>query len=552
MDVFVTRKMGSLSPNTSSQRDERRSANANRQCLYPSRDPSGDYDVTPCEVMMATLYERYQKLNIDGSAVGLARGESESHYFCTPKGAKVIGWAGADGIHYCFVRGFGEMVFAISPMNTPGNYVHPVARDFKDFLRLLLACGDAAALEQVYLWDQTQFDAFLQDNSLAAEQQAILDDVRDELKLVPMAQPFAYIKALQAEFDYTRINYTDDYYECVPVESKIPEWKVYFEGNFWGHPGRERAGKEIVLDKQFVWGEEVWQIPSIYICSKGLVIDFCVKVPAERIRSFVDKWKLSVESDGAGFSDEQRMQIESENPLSIRINPKITLNGMDQTFAHGCGVSWNPCFQEGNNLAAKSVLEHYGLDSTDGWAVWRAAFPWMKKRKSLIETLSVTLRQEPMAVLGPHFNTSTPGECFDFTHPTIGVQHTLTVQGYERQTIDHEHFGCQNQEFPTHFIVMRYKLSPDLPEGAFTITDCLRSDRPRQKRGSINESQADNSVCIGIIGGADGQAAIQISGSGQSEFRTACSALHFEPVGEVEWRIVFYEKRRDDVTVVLI
>lgn len=501
---------------------------------------------------MATLFERYQKLNMASSIIGLARGESDSHYFCTPKGAKVIGWAGADGIHYCFVRGFGEMVFAVSPMNTPGNYVHLLARDFKDFLRLLLTCGDAVVLEQASFMEQSQFDAYLRDNPIAAEQQVILDAIRDKFSLVPMDQPFEYIKALQAEFDYSRIKYTEAYYEWVPADPKIPEWKVYFEGNFWGHHVRERAGKEIALDKQFVWGEEVWRIPSVYICSKGLVMDFCMQVPAERIRSFIDKWELSIENDRADFSDEQRMQIEAENPLSIHVNPKLMLNGKVHSFAHGCGVSWNPCFQEGNDLAAKSVIQHYGLDPTNGWAVWRAAFPWMKKRKLLIKTLSVTLLQEPVAVLGPHFRASTTGERFDFAHPTTGIQHTLTVQDYERQNLSPEHFGCQNQEFPMHFIVMTYTLTPDLPESALMVTDCVRSDRPRQKDGGLNEPQADNSACIGIIGGANGQAAIQISRSGESECRTACSALHFEPVDEVEWRIVFYEKRRNDVTAVLI
>lgn len=42
---------------------------------------------------MVTTYERYMKLNIDGFRIGLERDESESNYFCTPKGAKVIGWS---------------------------------------------------------------------------------------------------------------------------------------------------------------------------------------------------------------------------------------------------------------------------------------------------------------------------------------------------------------------------------------------------------------------------------------------------------------------------
>lgn len=173
---------------------------------------------------MATTYEKYLKLNVNCSCIGLGRGKSESNYFCTPKGAKVIGWADTDGIHYCFVDGFDEMVFAVGPMNTPGYYVHPVARDFMDFLRLLLACGNVSALEQVYCWDKVQFEAFLQDNPLTAEQQAVLDTIREELSLVPMEQPFAYIKELQAGFDYSRIKYTEDYDKGTPVQLELPPW----------------------------------------------------------------------------------------------------------------------------------------------------------------------------------------------------------------------------------------------------------------------------------------------------------------------------------------
>ena len=54
------------------------------------------------------------------------------------------------------------MVFAVSSMNAAPAFVHPLAKDFADFLRLLLACGDAAALEQAWMWEKSQFEAFLQ------------------------------------------------------------------------------------------------------------------------------------------------------------------------------------------------------------------------------------------------------------------------------------------------------------------------------------------------------------------------------------------------------
>ena len=46
-----------------------------------------------------TLYEKYKKLGIDFSQLSLEPGDTSGGYFCTPKGAEVIGWAGVDGIH---------------------------------------------------------------------------------------------------------------------------------------------------------------------------------------------------------------------------------------------------------------------------------------------------------------------------------------------------------------------------------------------------------------------------------------------------------------------
>lgn len=88
---------------------------------------------------MDKTFEKFLRSGIDLSSIGIERREDNASYFCTPKGASIFGWAGVDGIHYCFVRGFGGMVFAVSPMNSAQDFVHPIARDFADFLRLLPA-----------------------------------------------------------------------------------------------------------------------------------------------------------------------------------------------------------------------------------------------------------------------------------------------------------------------------------------------------------------------------------------------------------------------------
>ena len=65
-----------------------------------------------------TGYEAFLRAGISLAPLGLEAGDRHSGYFCTPLGAEVIGWEGVDGIHCCFVEGFGEMVFAVNPMGS--------------------------------------------------------------------------------------------------------------------------------------------------------------------------------------------------------------------------------------------------------------------------------------------------------------------------------------------------------------------------------------------------------------------------------------------------
>ncbi len=96
----------------------------------------------------------------------------------------------------------------------------------------------------------------LRDNPPTHEQKKALSELAEKMKLTPMEQPWAYIKKLQASFDYSKIKYTEDYYDVdmnPEAEPTIPEWKVYFDGDFWGHSGKDRSGTEIRLNKQFDW-----------------------------------------------------------------------------------------------------------------------------------------------------------------------------------------------------------------------------------------------------------------------------------------------------------
>lgn len=474
-------------------------------------------------------YNKFLKLNIDCSSLGLAQSTDFYPYFCTPKGAKIIGSAGVDGIHYCFIRGFGEMVFSVSPANLPGDYVHPIAKNFDDLLCLLVSCGDMAAIEQAHLLDRKRFNSFLEENKPTSQQIATLNELKDKLSLSPMEDPFAYIKELQVAFDYSKIKYTADYYDedmnpSAPVEPK--EWKVYYGGGYWGHHGRGHAGEEITIGRQFCWDDEVWHIPAVYACGKGLVVDYCI-------------------------------EIEPENPMNVDFRAVVVLNGREMQPECGAGLSWIPekCLPEGmeNSPEAKRLMEHYGLEAARGWTFQRESFPWAARRKSEIKSLRLKLERQMTVSPGPHFKNPSVGDVIPFTHPVTGAEYKLTVREYEQQELPAEAFGQAEYEFPTHHMAMVYTLEPELSDRNFQVRDCLENEEPKRKPKKFFEPQAGyDAFSVSIIGGADGPTEIMVAKRGEPAGHAALSALHFEPTEDVEWKIVFREKLKDDLEVDLI
>ena len=166
-----------------------------------------------------TLLKQFLELGLDCSPIGLGPGPSQGGYFCTPKGLTVLGWEGVDGIHYGRIRGYGDMVFVVDPLPPAGvQYVRPVANSFRDFLRLLLACGNTNPLNWVGDFPtREQFDAALRapENAVTPDAQEVLERIAAAFHLAPMEDPFSYIKGVQASFDGGKLRYTNEYYDTL-------------------------------------------------------------------------------------------------------------------------------------------------------------------------------------------------------------------------------------------------------------------------------------------------------------------------------------------------
>lgn len=290
---------------------------------------------------MDKTYEEFLADGLDLSPLGFERGAVEA-YFCTPRGAEIAGREGVDGVHFCFAPGYGTTLFAVDPTAAAPDFVRAVARDFKDFLRLLLSCGGAAPVEQAHRFTREEFERYIKSARPSAEGQAALSCLR-ALGIEPIDDPWGYIHALQEGFDYSRIEYTDP--GCIAPERPPEGWAVYYGGGFRGR-GRGCPGEETPLGARFDWA----------------------------VRAFMEKWAAADMSGRAA-----RLRAQAENPLECDLTASVCVNGRVLRQKSASGTAWAPLHGLDGDEAARAFVGHYGLDRSCAWEVRRVSFPWPRR-----------------------------------------------------------------------------------------------------------------------------------------------------------------------------
>lgn len=327
------------------------------------------------------------------------------------------------------------------------------------------------------------------------------------------------------------------------------EFKVYFEGNFWGHSGRAHAGKAVAVGKSFKWAGNEWYIPALYICSQGIVIDYCVGIESQKIKDFEDKYAKLV--DACCCEGEEYEMLMNNNPTDVDFTAFVSVNSKELKARHGCGVCWMPkeCLmpEECNCSEAEEVAAYYGLDKSKGWVIQRCSYAWNTLRKPRLNKITLKLKKSPVAVRGIKFKTPLPEKEIKFVHPITGTEHVLTITGLEKEKHKVNKL-MPKYKFPEYSTHMTYTLTPDIPDMEYNICDVRKNDTPVLKDADSSDSLG---ASIAIIGGADGPTAIFMSRTQDKiETHMACSALTFEPVEEVTWCMSFWNNMYEDMEIV--
>ena len=498
--------------------------------------------------------KQYLNSDLDLSILGLNRGPEEGGYFCTPLGAHVIGWAGVDGIHYCTIEGQGETIFAVSPMNF-GDYIHPIAESFDVLLRMLLSCHSMDAMEQCYAWAEDQFTAFLIDYPATAEIKEKQEQIREIFKLAPVDDVFGYIKQFQDNYDLSGIRYSEEYYETLGIEpptSEEEEWIVTFDGGFWRNEGN--PGNEIRVEKRFSWGEEKWYIPAVYLCDEGIVVDYCKEADCAAIKAFIEKWDLLNEHKNQ-YSKEQREQIVQEQPLNANVRVSVNINSQLLREKNGYGLSWVPSAllpSADRDDDVTKLMDHYELDTDIGWSINRCCIPWGDEKPTDIHSMELCFEPRETKISGLRFVAEHEGDNFKFVHPITGMEHVLTVQEIESKELSQTHFQDETIEYPRFFKAMTYTVEPDIDRNHMAVLDCAEGDSARHKKNISREKGSITASSIGVIGRASGPVGVILGNAVPRTLHSACSAVKFDPVDSIEWRIVFREKLKEDLQIKLV
>lgn len=286
--------------------------------------------------------------------------------------------------------------------------------------------------------------------------------------------------------------------------------------------------KEIIINKEFIWNEDRFRILSLKNTNGKAVVKICKQAEKDQLLAAYEKEREYGLPYMAMAGELTHMQLEireSVSPLSDNFRGAFLAG--DQAYeARFFGTDyWDPVivcrepkWQEYQEKL-KKTLAFYGLDSSCGWLFISFACAALSLEE--LRTSRLSLSADKVVIPGETFAVNGPGEEFCFVHPLRNTRHTLKVLQYEKTRLSHE---ADKHQYPPYCVMMEYTVAPKLDQEAFDIRDCGDGDGPKPSLLFYRDTQ---------------------------EGRVAVSSMYEKPSGDITWRMLFYEKTKEDITIAL-
>ncbi|MDE6404268.1 MAG: hypothetical protein K2M20_01295 [Lachnospiraceae bacterium] len=323
---------------------------------------------------------------------------------------------------------------------------------------------------------------------------------------------------------------------------------VYHNNNIWGKGTPETKLTPLPVNRSFLWDKQEILIPAVYVSEAGAALDVCAKIPTENMAAFLTKWdyerRISIKTP------EEFDQLDADNPGSREFAVDICLDDTPLLRRMSSSMRWypdniiqmgnaDPASEDGfnNNKLSEEWMDAYSCDRDCCWYFERLCYDWDGEPILSPQKISLAFRANLISITAGHFSTgvSCDGETVKVAHPITGQEYVLTLHGCEQTRHSFAEIGAKGMVYPEYCQTLSYSITPEIDRSLFTIRDCAESDQPRM--GNV-QGQPDWS---------DGPTAVFIAGKNAApEKRSVVSSLHFEPVPEVQWRVIFQIKPKND------
>ena len=300
----------------------------------------------------------------------------------------------------------------------------------------------------------------------------------------------------------------------------------------------------------FSWKNEEWLIPAVYPFPGGLVVDVVRKLPFYHLKN---RLTIYEKNKNAEFhSPLERLLMDRYDPFRFYPTGHLLAENYNIEEWDSKRFIWNPIkmspITPREDYPTKRLVEHYGLDLSTGWVIFRMCF-----KSELLsfydQELTLMLEAPDEPVPGPTLKIEEAGQLIVFQNPLTKKAEMITVTVLENGVIEHPFKKPGPVKYPANYVILHYRFHPEKKDQQYCLMDTRLTDAP------IELEPCDDLACTHTEEAEPrdprfSKVTLQ-DYMAENRNRAAYSSLTHYPRLTTEWQFVAIHKERKNVRVKL-
>lgn len=233
------------------------------------------------------------------------------------------------------------------------------------------------------------------------------------------------------------------------------------------------------MDVSFSWKNEEWLIPAVYPFPGGLVVDVVRKLPFYHLKNRLTIYEKNRNAEY--HSPLERLLMDRYDPFRFYPTGHLLAENYNIEEWDSKRFIWNPIkmspITPREDYPTKRLVEHYGLDLSTGWVIFRMCF-----KSELLsfydQELTLMLEAPDEPVPGPTLKIEEAGQLIVFQNPLTKKAEMITVTVLENGVIEHPFKKPGPVKYPANYVILHYRFHPEKKDQQYCLMDTRLTDAP--------------------------------------------------------------------------